>query len=102
MAAALADDFGKIGLRIVEFIEELFIARRFLERVKVAALDVFDDREFKRLTVVGLDADNRHLMQSGALRCPPAALSGDDLEHARKTRHGPREKRLDNAPLLDR
>jgi hypothetical protein len=101
MAAALTDDFGKIGLGMVEFIEELFIARRFLERVEVAALNVFDDREFERLTVVGLDADHRHLMQSGALRRPPPPLSGDNLECARETRHRAGEKGLDDAFLLD-
>src|ERR1019366_3824885 len=102
MAAALDDDFGQIGLAIVEFVEELLVARRFLDWVEVGSLDVFDDREFKRLTVVGLDADDWHLMQSGALRRPPAALSGDDLEHARLTRHRAGEKGLDNAFLLDR
>ena len=58
MAAAFADHFGQVGLAIVEFIEELFIARRLFERVEVAALNVFDDREFARQPVVGLDALN--------------------------------------------
>ena len=75
-------------LTIVELVEKLLIARRFLERVEVAALDVFDDRERQRLAVVGLDAVDRHLMQTGALRGPPAALSGDDFEHARRTGTG--------------
>src|SRR5450631_4600443 len=102
MTAALADDAGEVRLAIVELVEELFIARRLLQRVEVAALDVFDDREGERLAVVRLDAVDRHLMQSGALRRPPAAFPGDDFEHAGLIRHGTREDGLDDALLLDR
>src|ERR1700732_3229078 len=102
MAAALADHLGKIGLRIEELIAEPLVAGRFLERIEVGSLDVFDDRELERLPVVGLEADNRHFMQSGALRRPPAPLSGDDFVAVRSTRHGAREKRLNDAFFLDR
>src|ERR1700730_16759274 len=71
MAAALADHLGKIGLRIEEFVAKPLVAGRFLEWIEVGSLDVFDDRELERLPVVGLEDDNRHLMQSGALRRPP-------------------------------
>src|ERR1700730_2530524 len=102
MAAALADHLGKIGLRIEKFVAEPLGAGRFLEWIEVGSLDVFDDREFERLPVVGLEADDRHLMQSGALRRPPAALSGDDFVGVRSARHGAREKRLNDAFFLDR
>ena len=32
-----------IGLRIVEFVAKPLVARRFLDRVEVGSLDVFDD-----------------------------------------------------------
>src|SRR3984893_2540918 len=102
MAAALADHLGKIGLRIEEFIAEPLVAGRFLEGIEVGSLDVFDDRELERLPVVGLEADYRHFMQSGALRRPPAPLTGDNFEAVRSARHGAREKRLNDAFFLDR
>ncbi len=55
MAAALADDFRQFVLRIAKFSFQLLIAERFFERIEIGALDVFDDREFERLSVVGLD-----------------------------------------------
>ncbi len=82
MASAFADDFGEIELCIAEFIDKLLIAHRFLDRIEIAALDVFDDREFERLTIIGVDADDRHFMQAGALGGAPAALARDDLESA--------------------
>src|SRR6202048_558875 len=102
MAAALADHLGKIGLRIEEFVAEPLVARRFLERIEVGSLDVFDDRELERLPVVGLEADARHFMQSGALRRSPAPLPGDDFVAIWSARHGAREKRLNDAFFLDR
>src|ERR1700730_1197188 len=102
MAAALADHLGKIGLRIEEFVAKPLVAGRFLEWIEVGSLDVFDDRELERLPVVGLEDDNRHLMQSGALRRPPAAFTGDNFVSARDRRQRAREKRLIDAFFLDR
>src|SRR5580693_968737 len=102
MAAALADHLGKIGLRIEEFVAKALVARRFLEWIEVCSLDVFDDRELERLPVVSLEADNRHLMQSGALRRPPAPLSGDDFVTVRDPCQRARENRLNDAFFLDR
>src|SRR6202047_3443605 len=102
MAAALADHLGKIGLRIEELIAEPLVAGRFLERIEVGSLDVFDDRELERLPVVGLEADDRHLMQSGALRRPPAPLTGDNFVSVRDPCQRAREKRLNDAFFLDR
>src|ERR1700731_3326339 len=102
MAAALADHLGKIGLRIEEFVAEPLVAGRFLEWIEVGSLDVFDDRELERLAVVGLEADNRHFMQSGPLRRPPATLSGDNFVSVRSPRQRAREKRLNDAFFLDR
>src|SRR5271156_4949861 len=41
-------------------------------------------------------------MQSGALRRPPAPLSGDDFISVGSARHGTRENRLNDAFFLDR
>src|SRR6202171_5302425 len=102
MAAALADHLGKIGLRIEEFIAEPLVAGRFLEGIEVGSLDVFDDRELERLPVVGLEGDDRHLMQSGSLRRPPAPLTGDNFVSVRDPCQRAREKWLNDAFFLDR
>src|SRR5262249_8363280 len=102
MASALADNLCQIGLSIAEFITEPLIAGRFLERIEVGALDIFDDRKFERLAVVGLEAHDWHLMQSCALRRPPAPLPGDDFVDLRIARQRAGKDRLKDALFLER
>jgi hypothetical protein len=51
MAAAFADDRRQLLLRVAEFVHQPLIARRFLERVEIRALDVLNQRQLQRLLV---------------------------------------------------
>ena len=51
-----------------------------INSVEVLTLHVFDDRQLKRFLVIDLTDDDGNLMQSSALRSPPAALSGNNFE----------------------
>jgi hypothetical protein len=102
MAAALADDFGQIALRIAKFSAEFFITQSFIKRVQIRALNILDNGDFERLLVIGLDGQNRHFMKAGALRRPPAPLSRDDFISIRDAGNGPRQDRLNDAFRSDR
>src|SRR5262249_59857239 len=49
-------------------------------RIEIGPLHVFDDGEFQRLRIVRLDDRYRHIMQAGALCCPPPSFAGNDFE----------------------
>ena len=102
MAATLADDTGEIGLRIIIFAFELLIAERFLKRVEIGALNIFDNGKFERLLVVRFDKNDRHVMQPGTLCGAPAPFAGDDLVNVCEAGDSARKDRLDDALLADR
>ena len=52
--------------------------------------------------VVGLDDDDRDVVNAGLLRGSPAPLAGDDLVGVGGPRVGPDDNRLDDALLADR
>ena len=79
MAAALADGFGELLLRIGELPEELRIGARLFKRIEVRALDVFDERDFERFAVAEFADEHRDVMHAGALRGAPAPFARDDL-----------------------
>ncbi len=102
MAAALADDAGDVAMRIAVSLAELGVAGRLLERVEIGPLHVFDNGDFERLSIAGLDNDDRHLVQARPLRRPPAAFARDDLISIRRAGDGADDDGLDDAALLDR
>ena len=55
MAPALADDARDVAVRIAVIGAELGVAGGLLERVEVGPLHVFDDGDFERFAVAGLD-----------------------------------------------
>jgi hypothetical protein len=79
VAAALAYDLGDGVLAMVELCCKRLIAHRLFERIEIGALHILDDRELQRLAIVHIELHDRHHMQAGALRRPPAPLAGDDL-----------------------
>ena len=102
MRAALADDLCKIRLRISEFRNQLLIAERFFNRIKIGTLHVFDDRDFERFLVGDIDDNHRHFMNAGLLRSTPPAFTGDQfikvgIDGIRANKNG-----LNNALLADR
>ena len=102
MAAALADDAGDVAVRIAVVRAELGVARGFLERVEIGALDILDDGDFERFAVAGLDDDDRDIVAPRPLRRPPAALAGDDLVGVGDAGNWADDDRLDDPALLDR
>ena len=102
MAAALADDLRDVVLAVFEFVGERLIAAGFFERVEIGALHVLDDGELERFAIVDLEHDDRHVMQTGALRGAPAPFAGDDLVVVRRAARGAHQDRLDDAALADR
>ena len=71
------------------------IALGLFDGIEVGALEIFDQRQLHGLLVVGLDHDDRNLVETCEPGCAPAALTGDDLiEAGRQLPHG---QRLDNA-----
>src|ERR1051325_9555248 len=102
MAAALADRLRDVLLRVLVLVGERLIAGGLLERIEIGALHVLDDRELERFGVGRLVHDDRHLVQTGALRRAPAPLAGDDLESVGRAAHGAHDDRLDDAALADR
>ncbi len=74
-APAFADHAGDVAVRIAIHLAELGVACGLLERIEVGPLHVFDDGDFERFAVAGLDDDDGDFMQAGPLRGPPAALA---------------------------
>ena len=79
-------------LRITVLVDELLVAERLLERVEVGALNVLDDGKLERLLVGDVMNDDRHVVQAGLLRRPPAPLAGDDLVGLRGAAGGGRTR----------
>ncbi len=102
MAAALADKLGDLVLAVVVLIGESVITERFFHRVQIGSLHVLDDRNFERDAVARINRDDRHIVQTGALRCAPSPLAGNDLETILRALHRTHNNRLDHAMLLDR
>jgi len=82
MAAALADDPSDLVLVVFELPTERLLTGRFFERIEVFALDVLDDRQFQCFGIADIEDDDGNVVDAGALRGPPTALAGNDLESA--------------------
>ncbi|MCY1236149.1 hypothetical protein D9M72_487920 [compost metagenome] len=65
VAAALADNFAEIVLRVTVFGNQLLIAERLVERVEIRALNVLDDRDLERRAIVDVTDNDRNLGESG-------------------------------------
>jgi len=102
MAAAFADDLRQIILRIVVIVDKLLISKRFFNCVQVGALHVFDDGDLKRHAVVNVANDNRDRIDTGPLRCAPAAFTGNQLEPVGLAGCGAHDDRLHDTVFLDR
>ena len=102
MRAAFADHLAQIGLCIVKFRHQTLVTCGFFDRIEVGALDILDNRHFKRIAVAGFDDNDRHFVQSGPLCGPPAAFTGDDFKHIGQACLLAHDNRLDNAFFTDR
>ena len=62
-----------------EFIDQPLHSLRFLERIEVFALDIFDQRHGQRRLVRNVPNDDRHFAQASHSCSSPAALASDDF-----------------------
>src|SRR5580704_17571220 len=75
----LGDLLGDIFVRVLKLLGEALQAVGFFKRGQVLALQVFDEREFQRFSVVGDFFDAGNFAQSRGARGVIAALAGNDV-----------------------
>ena len=66
-----------------EFLVQLLVGQRLVNRVEVLALDVLDERHLQKrslLPCADLANHDRHAHEAGHLSGAPAPLASDDLE----------------------
>ena len=85
-----------------ELVGQPAVGMGLLQRRKVGALQVLDQRQLERLLVGELAHDDRHLVLAGPLRRPPAPLAGDDLVARCSAAGRADQQRLQDAALADR
>ena len=86
-------------MREVKFADQPLHAVRFLQRIQVFALDVFNQRHRERRVIGHLLDDDRHFVQAGHGGRAHATLTGDDFVAVTDGAH---ENRLHDALRLDR
>ena len=79
MAAALADDFAEIVLRIAVFGNQLLVTQRLFQGIEIRSLHILDNGDLKRCLVIDIANDHWNFDQTGKLRRPPAPFTGNDL-----------------------
>lgn len=79
-ASFLAYPFTHLFLREVTFVDELLKRRGHFYRVEVAALDIFYQRHFQHLLVVGKAYVSRDMRQARQFGSAETAFAGDQLE----------------------
>ena len=99
MAPRFVDDPTDVVLRMTMPLDQLAIPFCFFERVEVLPLDILDQRELGRGQFIDLTDNRRNAVQPCPLRCPPAALAGDD--HVIVARR-PKQDRLKNPAFANR
>lgn len=82
MAARLLPSLAHLLLCHAALLHEVFIGECYLYGVEVFALNVFHERHLHDVLVVYGAYVCRNSLETGKLRCSPAALSGNDLELA--------------------
>ena len=102
MRSALADDFGEIILRVIEFVDQAFVALGLFERRQILPLHVFNQAEFERFAIRQFAQDRRHFVKTNKLRRSPAPFAGDDLVSIRRARDRAHEQGFKNAAFADR
>ena len=98
--AVLADGLRNLLLRPFQLVGQPAVGARFLDRVEVLALDVFDQRQLQPLFIGNVAHDHRDLQQPGAQRGAPAPFAGHDLVLALLA--AAHHDRLEDPGLLDR
>ena len=96
--AALADFDSDILLAKLKLPDELGVALGFFERVKVFALEVFDEGQFESGAIIGLADNGRDFLPAELLGGAPAPFAGNQLKAVRPGAH---DQRLNDALRFD-
>ena len=102
MTAALADSLRKGFLGVFELLDKTLITRCFFNRSQILALNVLDQRNFKRFAIAEFLDDDGNLAQRRLLGRAPTPFSGDDLVGIGLLRVASNELRLQDALFSDR
>ena len=73
--AALADFGSDILLAKIEFLDEFAVAKRLFERIEIFPLQIFDQRQLQRRSIIGSADNYRNFFEAGQRSRPPAAFS---------------------------
>ena len=95
---AAAHFFRNVLLPHIEFASKTSIALRFLNRIEIGALQIFDQRKLEHFQIAGRAHDDRDFAQSYFLSSTPAPLACDQFMPAIAP---PDEQRLNNSVLTD-
>lgn len=101
MAARLMNELRNTVVSMAVSLDQLTIAFRLLDRVKILTLDIFNQRQFCGGRFVDFSHDRGYRMQPRALRGAPTSLAGDDLKPFTLAMW-PKENRLEDSPLRNR
>jgi hypothetical protein len=95
-----ANSLGQLLVGSTEVVKQLLIGSGLLQRVKLLAVQVLDERVTQQISVGSVPDNGRDLYQTGALGCPPPALTHDQLVVA--AAYGAYHYRLQQPDLADR
>ena len=98
-SAVLSGAFGNLLLRQVEFVGEALERVRLLDRVKVLALQVFNQRHFQRHLFRDVAHNRGDAGKAGPLCRAPATLAGNQLV---AVSNSARNERLNDSTRADR
>ena len=101
MTATFANDLGDILVTMLVLARERLISGGFLQRIKIGALHVLDDRKLERLAIGCFEWHDWNFVQSGTLSRPPASLAGYDFVGIFRAVQRTHNDRLDDAVLPD-
>jgi hypothetical protein len=102
VTTALTDNSGDVGMIVSMFGRQLRVAVSLFEGIKVGALHVFDDGNFKCFPIARLKDQDRDLMMAGLLSRAPAPFASYDFVSINNARDGANENGLDNSALPNR
>ena len=79
MRAAAAHHPRNVFLGVLVLVDQALVALRLVDSGEVGPLQVFNQADLQGIQIVDRADDDRHIMELGLLRRPPAPFAGDDL-----------------------
>ena len=79
MRATAAHHPRDVFLGVLVVVDQALVALRLIDGGEVGALQVFDQADLQGIQIVDRADDDRHVVELGLLRRPPATFAGDDF-----------------------